>query len=529
MDRRQFLITSCAGTATLALPAYLRAAPRSRFRWIPSSDLTIRDPSFTTATITAYHGQLVFDTLYGMDAQYQPHPQMAAGHELSDDGLRWVITLRDGLKFHDGTPVRAQDAVASLRRWAQRDLMGKSLMASTDELRALNDKQLAFRLKKKFPLLLHALARQTASMAAIFPERLASGPADKAITEMVGSGPFRFALDQWVSGSRVVYEKFTDYVPRQDSMTPAFSAGPKIAHMDEVYWHIVPDRATAIAALQAHEVDGVESVDKDFIGMLKGDPSVTLVKRSLPTVTIMRFNHLHPPFDNVKVRQAVLSAIDQADFMTAINGNEFKEYWSARMGIFVIGSPMASEAGMDKLTGKRDLDQARAALKASGYQGEPITLLDPADFPDYHACALVAADLFKRLGFNVDVQSMDWGTAVQRRNNQDPPSQGGWNVAFTGLTGPNNLDPAGHLGIRGNGKNAWFGWPTSPKLEALRQAWFDAPDLATQKQICEQIQLQVIEDVPYIPLGASYSVSAISAEWKDFQPQIPLFYTLHKA
>ncbi|HTK00167.1 MAG TPA: ABC transporter substrate-binding protein, partial [Bordetella sp.] len=267
MDRRQFLMTTSAGAATLVLPGYLRAAPRVEFRWIPQTDLTLLDPTFTTATITQNHAQMVFDTLYGLDNDYQPHPQMAAGHEMDPDGLRWVITLRDKLVFHDGSPVRAQDAIASLHRWALRDLMGKSLMAATAELTALNDKQLQFKLKKPFPLLLNALGRQTGSMAAIMPERLAKGPDDKPVTEMIGSGPFRFLRDQWVSGSRVVYEKFAGYVPTPDKTTPQFSAGPKIVHMDEVRWNVVPDSATAIAALQAHEVDGVESVDNDFIGV----------------------------------------------------------------------------------------------------------------------------------------------------------------------------------------------------------------------------------------------------------------------
>lgn len=182
----------------------------------------------------------------------------------------------------------------------------------------------------------------------------------------------------------------------------------------------------------------------------------------------MRFNHLHAPFNNVEIRRAVLSVVNQTEYMTAMNGADFPEYWSDRCGVFVPGSPMDSDAGMEKLTGKRDIEKARAAIKAAGYNGEKVVLLDPVDFPTWHAAALVTADLFKRLGFNVDLQTMDWGTAVQRRNNQEPVSAGGWSVAFTGNTGPNNLDPAGHLPMRGNGKQAWFGWPTSERLEQLR-------------------------------------------------------------
>lgn len=530
MDRRQFLMTSSASLAALGLPGISWAQQaKTVFRWVPQADLTLLDPMFTTAAVTQGHGQLVFDTLYGLDSQYLPHPQMAAGHTTENNGLLWKITLRDGLRFHDGSPVRAADVVASLKRWAKRDLMGRSLMQSTKALTALDEKTIQFELSKPFPLILNALGRQSGMMAVIMPERLASLPETAGVQEMVGSGPFRFMADKWVSGSRVVYEKFADYAPRKDSMAPDFSAGPKVAHVDGVIWNIIPDRATAIAALQANEVDGVEMVDTDFLPILRDDPNIQLVRRSLPTIGVMRFNHLHAPFNNVDIRRAVLSAVNQTEYMTAINGADFPEFWSDKCGVFVPGSPMASDAGMEKITGKRDIDKARAAIKAAGYNGEKVVLLDPVDFPSWHAAALVTADLFQRLGFNVDVQTMDWGTAVQRRNSKEPISNGGWSVAFTGNTGPNNLDPAGHLALRGNGEKAWFGWPTSEKIEQLRVDWFNAPDLETQKKICRDIQLQVLEDVPYVPLGASYPVTALRKGWKNFQPQISLFYTVQQA
>jgi len=530
MNRRTFILSPLAVALAQSLPlsAFAQAQARA-LRWVPEADLTLLDPVFTTASITQNYAQLVYDTLYGLDAQYQPHPQMAEGHTVSDDQRVWTITLRQGLKFHDGSPVRAQDVVASLKRWGSRDLMGSSLLAVTQTLEATDAHTVRFTLTEPFPLILNALARQATSMAVIMPERLANLPANQAIKESIGSGPFRFVKDKWVSGSRVIFERFADYVPRATTETPSFTAGPKIAHVPGVDWHIISDSATAIAALQAGEVDGVERVNNDFIGMLRDLPDIQLIKASLPTVNILRFNHLHPPFNNVEMRRAILSVISQTDFMTAANGSSFPEYWSDHCGVFVPGSPLDSDAGMDKLTGKRDLEAAKAAIKKAGYNNEPIVLLDPVDYPSHHASALVATDLFKKLGLNVDVQSVDWGTAVQRRNSQASPQEGGWNVAFTGLTGTNNLDPAGHLALRGNGKKAWFGWPDSPRIEELRLAWFKAPDLEAQKKIAAQIQEQVFLDVPYIPLGATYTVSALRKEWKDFQPQIPLFYTVHRA
>lgn len=530
MNRRTFILTPLLAAITQSLPlaALAQAKPRV-FRWVPQSDLALLDPVFTTASVTQNHAQLVYDTLYGLDAQYQPHPQMAEGHTVSDDRLIWTITLRPGLKFHDGAPVRAQDVIASIKRWGSRDLMGSSLIGVTKAMDAIDERTVRITLTEPFPLILTALARQATSMAVIMPERLASQPANQALKEVIGSGPFRFVPEKWLSGSRVVYERFADYVPRAQDVPPTFSAGPKVAHVPGVQWNVITDSATAIAALQAGEVDGVERVNNDFLGMLKDMPDIQLVKSALPTINILRFNHLYPPFDNVEIRRAILSVVNQTDFMTAANGSSFPEYWSDRCGAFVPDSPMDSPAGMEKLTGKRDLDAARAAIKKAGYNNERIVLLDPVDFPAHHASALVAADLFKKLGLNVDVQSVDWGTAVQRRNSQAAPAEGGWNVAFTGLTGTNNLDPAGHLALRGNGRKAWFGWPDSPRLEELRTAWFKAPDLEAQKKICAQIQEQIFLDVPYIPLGATYGVAAVRKEWKDFQPQMPLFYTLRHA
>lgn len=532
MDRRKFLVTSSATAAVMSLPAAFSvhaAAPNKLFRWVPHTDLTILDPIFSTVFITNIHAQLVFDTLYGLDDQYQPHPQMASGHEVDSTGLIWKITLRDGLKFHDGSPVRAQDAVASLNRWSKKDLMGRSLMESTESLTVIDDKTLQFKLKTAFPLILHALARPTGSMACIMPEALALTPDNVQVKVMNGSGPFKFVHDQWVSGSQAVYHKFDEYVPSSNKLKPQFTSGPKIVNIEEVKWQIIPDSATAVAALRNNEVDGVEQIISDFLPVLRGDPNITLIKRSLPSIALMRFNHLHAPFNNKLMRQAVLAALSQTDFMMAMNGPDFPEFWSDECGVFVPGSPMSSDGGMDKLLGKRDLDKARAMIKEAGYKGEAVVLLDPVDFPIYHAAALVADDLFQKLGIKTDLQPMNWGTKMQRRNSQEPPSAGGWNVAFTATTGPNNLDPAGHLAIRGTGKKAWFGWPTSERIEQLRLDWFKASTLEEQQKICRELQIQVFEDVPYIPLGATYPVSAIRKEWVDFQPQMPLFYTLRKA
>ncbi len=227
MRRRTFLATA----ATLALPSVTQAASKQVLKFVPQADLAVLDPILTTAGVTRSHGYLLFDNLYGVtgpEEGFKATPQMAAGHRLEDDGLTWRVTLRDGLVFHDGQRVLARDCVASIRRWGVGDTFGQALMARTDKLSAADDTTITFRLKRPFPLLPDALGKMAASMCAIMPERLASTDPFKQITEMIGSGPYRFKADERVQGSRFVYERFAGYQPREDG-EPNWTSGPKVA------------------------------------------------------------------------------------------------------------------------------------------------------------------------------------------------------------------------------------------------------------------------------------------------------------
>jgi peptide/nickel transport system substrate-binding protein len=505
MIARRPLLTAAA--ANLAAPFVARAQTRDTLKIVPEGDLPILDPVFTTATIVRNHGYMVYDTLYGMDVDYRMQPQMLAGHSIEDDGRRWILTLRPGLLFHDGTPVLARDCVASIRRYCAKDSFGQALMAVTDELSALDDRRIQFRLKKPFPLLPNALGKPSTPMPCIMPERLALTDPNKQVTEMVGSGPYRFATAERVPGSRVVYERFAGYVPREDGPA-AFTAGPKIAHFPRVEWHVIPDAATAVNALVNGEVDWVQQPAADLLPVIRANARLTtILLEPGGSLALMRFNHLYPPFDNPAIRRALLWGIDQAEFETASLGED-RSLWKDNVGFFSPGTPMANSAGMEVLTAPRDLDRVRRELKAAGYDNRPVVMLGATDYPALQGLALVGADLLRKVGMNVDFQSVDWGTTVQRRNSRKPPAEGGWNIFYSSITGVNNFDPAGHLGLRGNGAAAWPGWPTSPEIEALRAAWLEAPTQEDRKRICERIQLRAWIDVPYIPLGSQYQPNA---------------------
>ncbi len=523
--RRSLLATAAAA---LAMPHVSRAQASRVLRFVPYVDLPVLDPVANTAAQVRNHAFLVWDTLYGLDEAYQPQPQMVEGHAVAADGLRWTLTLRPGLRFHDATPVLARDAVASIRRWGATDGFGMTLLAATDELSAPDDRNIVFRLKRPFPRLASALGKMSPNIAAIMPERIAAGAVrGKPVSEVVGSGPYRFMAGERVPGARLVYERFAEYLPRSGG-TPGFTSGPKITHFDRVEWIVMPEPVTAMAALRAGEVDWIEAPPPDMLAPLRGDAAILVETRDTTGVMpILRFNSIQAPFDNVAVRRAVLGAIDQADFMGAFSDD--KQAWHVKAGTFCIGSPMASEAGLAERFGPLDLDRARRALAASGYQGERMVMMAPGDHPVNSVMAQVGADLMKRMGMNVDIQAMDAGTMFQRRASREPVDKGGWSCFPSAIAGIDVLDPAESFLARGNGKDAWYGWPDDPALERLRLAWFDSADLDEQRRLCARIQLQVLDQAPYAPLGQILQPTARRRAVTDQLPGFAKFWNVRKS
>ena len=527
MRRREFLATAVAA-ATLAAPAIGRSQPAKVLRIVPQADLALLDPIQSTVNVTRNHGFMVFDTLYGIDANLRPQPQMLDGHTISDDGKTWELTLRTPLTFHDGTPVLARDAVASINRWGKRDQFGVSLMTATDELSAPSDRVVRFRLKRPFPLLPAALGKMQTNMCAIMPQRLASASPFTQVTEMIGSGPFRFLAAERVPGSRVVYEKNRDYVPRPGAET-GFTSGPKIVNVDRVEWQIIPDPATAAAAIQAGEVDWIERPIPDLLPMLRANPNI-LVKANDPfgNMETFRLNHLQPPFNNPAIRRAILGAIDQTEIMSAVAGDD-RSLWRAGIGVFPPGSPWANDAGMDVLNSPRDYDRVKREIAAAGYDGGRVVMLVGTDIPDIEACSQVGAAAFKRAGLNVDYQALDWGTVTQRIGSQKPLSEGGWSCFFVPNRGDDDLDPSVNGNLRGLGLKGYPGWPASPGLEALQSQWLDATDDTTRMRICRDIQMQVWQDVPYVPLGSYFLPMVFRRSLSGVVPGFAKFWGVSKA
>ncbi len=491
MHRRAFLASAAALAARPAL-----AQPTTTLRFVPNSNLTLLDPIWSTAYVSLCHGYTVFDAPFAADAKQSPTLQMAESYDVSPDGRTWQIRLREGLRFHNGEPVRAIDAATSLTRWAARQSTGQVLGAFVESWSAADDRTIKVALKQPLPTLAYMLGN-SAFPPFIMPEHLAKTDPSKQVAEMIGSGPFRFKASEYVTGSRVVYEKFREYLPRSEA--PEWTAGGKIARVDRLEWHVIPDRATSVAALQQGEVDWIEAVPGDLQSLLKTRKDITLDTID-PTgwTGFIRFNALQKPFDNEAIRRAVLMAVNQEDYVRVVAGDSLDGTFLCK-SMFPCGTPYGTSAGADAM--RADLTAAKQLLRDGGYAGERVVILQPSDLPPYGDYAAITADLLKRLGMNVDLVSSDWGTITQRRAKMEPVEQGGWSIFISGVNSPGVLNPAVNFLVRGLGKRGYFGWYENPEIERLASEWLQSGTEADRTRLAGMIEQIAFRTVPFVPLG----------------------------
>ena len=522
MKRRHFLAATAA--SPLARPAI--GGQTTTLIHVPQGNLVTLDPVYTTAIVTRNAAAMVFETLYGRDESLSPKPQMVDGHVVEDDGLRWTMTLRDGLLFHDGERVLARDCVASLRRWMRRDAIGQTIADRLDSLEARDDRTLVWRLRKPFASLPYALGK-TQNTPAIMPERLARTDPFKQIPEAIGSGPFRYVANEYVSGHSAMFEKFAQYQPRPEPAS--FAAGGYRVLVDRVEWRIIPDPATAANALVTGSVDWLDSPLPDLIPMLKGKGDVVVAPVDIyGTFGGLRPNTLHGPTANPGVRRAMLAAIDQVDVMTAVMGGD-PTLFRAPTGFFLPGAPSATDAGMERVRARPGKVAIQAMLKEAGYKGERIVYMHPTDQVYYDAMSHVAVAAFREVGLNIDQQTVDWGTVVERRASKEPLEKGGWSMFPYGAPAAEYRDPIFATFLRGNGANAWFGWPNEPKVEALRERWMDSTDAAERHRLDAEIQANAFETVPFIPLGQYLPPAAYRKNLTGvLKGAVPVFWNVAK-
>src|SRR5690242_19321070 len=395
LTRRRFIAGTAAVAATAVAAPYVHAQKKGgTLRFVPHADLKILDPIWTTAYITRNHGYMIFDTLFALDEHLKLQPQMVDKYTISKDAMKYSFTLRDGLKFHDGGPVTAEDCVASLKRWVARDAVGRLMMPALSKMAPVDKKTFTIDLETPFGLVLEALGKPSASPSFIMPARLAATDPNEQVKDVIGSGPFKFVKDEWQPGNSVVYVKNAEYVPRNDK--PSGAAGAKRPLVDRVEWRYIPDQATAAAALENGEVDYWENLPLDFAPRLEKNTDLRVfVTDPRGSQGILRPNHLQPPFNNKTARQALLYGVDQAKYLQAVIGNS--KYYRTCPSVYMCGGlPYETAVAAPK----PDVERAKRLLKDSGYDGRPIVVMDPTDTPYSHGAALVTTELLRALGAN---------------------------------------------------------------------------------------------------------------------------------
>jgi len=492
------------------------------------SDLRVIDPLFTTAYITRDHGYMIYDTLLATDSNFKVQPQMA-DWKVSDDKLTYTFTLRDGLKWHDGPPVTAEDCVASLKRWGRVDNMGQKLMDFTASIEAADAKTIVLKLKEPYGLVLESIAKPSSYVPFMMPKRLAETPAGQQMAEQIGSGPFKFVKAEFQPGVKAVYEKNPDYVPRKEPAS--WTSGGKVVKVDRVEWITMPDAQTAVNALQSGDLDFIEDPPWDLLPVLEANADIKIeTLNKFGFQTLGRMNFLLPPFDNPKVRRAALLAVNQKDVLDALVGN--KKYYEACGAYFICGTPLATDDGSGALTKGGNVAEAKKALAESGYDGTPIVIMAPGDVMTLKAQPIVVAQQLRDAGFKVDLQATDWQTVVSRRSNQKPVSEGGWNMFFTNWVAADVMNPLVNFSIGGRGKNGgWFGWSEDAKIEKLKDMYARSSSADEQKKIATEIQQEAYDQVTYIPLGQFTVPSA----WRKSitgvldGPATPIFWNVDKS
>ena len=525
--------TFLAGAAAAVL-AILGAAPPAMGQQAPSGTLRIvlqnppasLDPVISTAAFVRNHGFMVYDQLFGLDSQGVARPQMVERHEVSADGMMHRFTLREGLAFHDGQPVRAADAVASIRRWGQRDIAGRALLGATGAMEVVDERTFTIRLSRPFGLVAEALARSTASALFVMPERIASTPANVAITDATGSGPFIFRAQDFLPGERAVYLRNPAYRPRPE---PADGlAGGKVALLERIEWRGLSDPATAAAALQSGEIDFLETPSPDVLPTLLRNRNIrTFALNPVGSMVWLRPNHAIPPFNDARARRALLHLVNQQENLQAIGvpPSEQVPYCPA---YFLCGTPLESAAGAEGLR-EINVERARALLQEAGYAGQRIVFLNATDSPINNAVTLTMAENMRRAGLNMDVVAMDWATLTQRRNRREGIEQGGWNLFVTIANVLDAQNPLVNLYLGAPCENAPAGWPCDAELERLRASWWEEADPARRSAILERVHARAYEVLPYINGGQFRVLAAHRTNVEGLrQTTIPVFWGVSK-
>ena len=508
--------------ALLALGVTARAqAAETTLNAVLEAEIVTLDPHFTGAYISRTFGYMVYDTLFAPDSKGAMKPQMVGSWTVSDDKLTWRFTLREGLKFSDGSPVTAADVVASLKRWETRAAMGGLLAAASVSMEAADAQSFVLTLKAPYGLVLETLGTTAGPVPFIIPARLAATPGTTQITEIIGSGPFAYSRADHRTGDHMLLHKNKYYVPRSEPTD--FLAGAKVVKVDALDIKVIPDGATAAAALQQGEIDYMQYAPFDLIPMMEQNKALKVQNFSGAHMFTghYRMNFAQPPFNDVAIRRVVLGLVEQQEVLEGLGlAGDFSQICTS---FFICGSPYATPnpgAPTD-----HSIETAKAALAKTAYHGEPVVVMAANDLEAPRVSSTILADRLKRAGFNVDLQVMDWATLLSHR-----ALKTGWNIYGVHALGLDLQSPLTSSVINFNCKDSpGAGFMCEPAMVKLFTAFASAPDVAAQRAVAGQIQDIVTGQALAVPFGQFAQPAAYRTNLTGVIPSaIPLFWNVEK-
>lgn len=526
INRRTLMAGTAAVVATSALTNPVVAQKPKTVRAVMHTALRLIDPIASTAYISRDHGYMIYDTLVAVDENFVPRPQMA-DWTVSEDKKVYTFKLREGLLWHDGQPVTAEDCVASLKRWWERDTMGQLLATYVETLSAADPKTIVLKLKQPVGFVLDALGKPSSNVPFMMPKRVAETPSTQALTDTTGSGPFKFSSSEFQPGVRTVYLKNERYVPRKEA--PSWASGGKVVNVDRVEWVVMPDAQTAINALANGEIDYIDEPQVDLLKLFEGNDDVVVKNNNKFGLQVLcRMNFLAPPFNDVRLRRAAMLAFKQENFLAAMVGDP--DGYKVCGAMFICDTPLANDIGTETLVKGNGVEQAKKLLKEAGYDGRPVRIIQPTDVNTQKTQPIVGAQFLKQVGFNVELMPMDWQTAVSTRSNVKLATDGGWSLFFTGLGGADIANPLTSAVLNASGLQGYPGWAEDAEFMAIRRRFAEASSAEERKSVAAELQKAALEKVLYIPLGQVKTPAAWSSKLKGVLdgPAVPYFWNMNK-
>ncbi len=452
------------------------------------------DEHQSTAELIAVLGYCAYEGLFTYDADYQPIPELVAEHTVSEDGLTHTMALRQGVMFHNGEPLTAADAIASVERWGRISGVGKRLMEKTAELAQVDDSTIEFRLNEPYGTILIALAHNTQACT-IHPKSILDAAGDEPMTDpaqYVGTGPYRLA--EWRRDAAMRFERFDDYQSAPGDVPNGYG-GRKYAYADAIEFIPVPDEAARVAGLQAGDYQLGLDIGNDQYEVLNGAPGIIAEILTPTNWDVFFLNWSSPLMSNLAMRQAVQAAFDHLPMLQSGRGGD--EFVRLDPGLMMQQTPWYSTAG-EEFYNVNDPDLARAKLEEAGYDGTPLRFMTTQEYSYMYGEAIVAQQQLEAVGITVDLQVTDWATVLERRAQPEE-----WDMFGTGhgfVPDPSQISYVGQM-------NQYPGWWSSESSLELAAELLAESDFDTRKGVFDQIQEAHYTEIPAIKIGDSSNVS----------------------